>query len=342
MTRILFALFALSWSTLYAAAATPAEASVPIYAGPSYGGSGTVIAAENGKSLVVTAKHVVEGRTPIVIGELNGPKIAATLLAMHPTADMALIVVNAKLPAATLAVSAPKEGTTVVLYGYPADRSPRLWKKTGRWAGYVPFDGGMAGVTRDFVSISGDSGGGVFAGNTLVGVHHSTRQETPDYGLNATHTDIRDLVEEKAGEVFPNYVVQLVEENDAQPLPKPMKSKDPAPASPYVYPPPGTTPVAPPVQAAPVMAAAPAFTMVYHKKGLGGRKSFYTCEPVGAASSACAPAAAACAPAATVSSACASSSGATTTMTMTRTRTRTFGASSSCATGSSGGCASGR
>lgn len=127
-------------------------------------GSGTVVWSQSGRSLVATAYHVVEKGTALEVRS-EGRWHRAQILRFDQAADVAALVVEAELPAVEVAAEDPADGDEVLLLGVTS-----LWSR-GRIAGeHGPRRLISCDSCADY-SDSGDSGGGVFAGGKLVGVH---------------------------------------------------------------------------------------------------------------------------------------------------------------------------
>ena len=136
--------------------------------GRTASGSGTVIWTDGKQSLILTAAHVVNAGTGPVEVRASGHWYAGAVLAKDDAGDVAAILVAAALPAAAVAEHAPEVGADVTMIGCTS-----LWSK-GPLAGSIKLDSGsflLVGGDADQFSDSGDSGGGVFAGGKLVGVH---------------------------------------------------------------------------------------------------------------------------------------------------------------------------
>lgn len=128
-------------------------------------GSGTVIWSDGSRSVVLTAAHVVAGGGELSVrGE--GKTYPAQLLGRDDTADLAALVVSAKLPAVRVAIADPADGADVLLVGMTSLWSKGKIDRREEWRGGETYLLG-AGYESD----SGDSGGGVFVGADLVGVH---------------------------------------------------------------------------------------------------------------------------------------------------------------------------
>lgn len=143
--------------------------------------SGTVIASEGGKSLVVTCAHCFRsadrrratdpGGHPVagysVCPPGNAPCLAVRLVAVDEVADLALLSVDAALPAVRVAHARPVAGAEVQHWGI----------SSGPAQGVVLYmsdratDGPTLTFRSSLSSIPGDSGAGVFANNELVAVN---------------------------------------------------------------------------------------------------------------------------------------------------------------------------
>lgn len=126
-------------------------------------GSGTVVWSGDGKSVVLTAAHVLSRGAEHTV-RAAGKWHAAQVLASDPAADLAALLVAAPLPAAPVADADPADGAEVTMYGVTS-----LWSR-GAITGGMTLEG-RAVYTLGYDSDGGDSGGGVFANGHLVGVH---------------------------------------------------------------------------------------------------------------------------------------------------------------------------
>jgi S1-C subfamily serine protease len=130
---------------------------------PGGQGSGTVVYSKKEKSVVLTAAHVVATGSAYEVRS-QGKWHKAELIAADPAADLAALLVGAELPAAAVGAKDPADGAEVLMLGVTS-----LWSK-GTVANRYRL--GQAEVFElRYDSDSGDSGGGVFAGGSLVGVH---------------------------------------------------------------------------------------------------------------------------------------------------------------------------
>lgn len=164
-------------------ASGPALASVAVWHN-SDGGTGTVIHSEGGRSLIITAAHVVEdGNGTLSVTTSSGVRHSATYLfgsrVRHTGPgmiavdgpDLALLEVNVALPAVPVAESEPGLRARVRLWGYGGGRFRAI---VGEALGFARFESPPNSLSS-LPTISGDSGGGVIndAGE-LVAVHSGT------------------------------------------------------------------------------------------------------------------------------------------------------------------------
>ena len=128
-------------------------------------GSGTVIYAARGRSVILTAAHVVEhGGELSVRGQ--GKTHAATVLASDRSADLAALLIEVELPAVQLSANDPADGAEVVMIGMTS-----LFSR-GRISGREVLNGHEQIVYATAAdSDGGDSGAGVYFEGKLCGVH---------------------------------------------------------------------------------------------------------------------------------------------------------------------------
>jgi S1-C subfamily serine protease len=145
---------------LLAAPADPSASCVRV-SQPGSAGSGTVVATDGERSLVLTARHVTgtDFGVKLTVAAPDGRTVAGTLVAYDAAADLAAVEVPADLPAAAVAARRPAVGAAV-----------RQWGCTGggkRAAKAGTFTDYGATIQAD----GGDSGCGVFdAAGRLVAV----------------------------------------------------------------------------------------------------------------------------------------------------------------------------
>lgn len=132
-------------------------------------GSGTVVACEGGKSLILTNRHVCPRLGAGKFFECGGHRYAAFCCCLDDRADLALLLVDAELPVCVVAAQLPADGTEVQQFG--CSRAGPKKPKRGllqRFLGVFRDDRPVAhsGISTE----PGDSGCGVFAGGELVAV----------------------------------------------------------------------------------------------------------------------------------------------------------------------------
>jgi S1-C subfamily serine protease len=165
----------------------PARSSVYVHrdlgGGRTRAGTGTVVGCEGGKSLVLTNAHVADDPDGAYVVTHAGTAYPATYVAGSAVTavtattsridgpDLALVAVDATLPAAAFAPDAPRPGDRVRLWGFGGRLAEQgAAEKAGEAldaAGYV--DPTFVSTTE---TSSGDSGSGVFNDTgELVAVH---------------------------------------------------------------------------------------------------------------------------------------------------------------------------
>lgn len=134
-------------------------------------GSGTVVKADGRASFVLTNNHVTPDRGDQIVVELAGKLYGAEWLRADSGLDLALLRVDANLPAVSLADQPPPPGTRIEQWGHPHG-GPTIHKTglSGRVDGRRAVPGGGDVATHGIGAEPGDSGCGVFAGGKLVGV----------------------------------------------------------------------------------------------------------------------------------------------------------------------------
>lgn len=144
------------------------DASVRVWCGDA-GGSGTVVFAEPGRSVIVTAAHVID-RTHSVEVRAGGKPLSAKVVLIDREADWAALEVPRELPAVVAVGDDLREGDDALLIG-----GSSVWTR-GKVVDSIKI--GRPGSARevdtwliDYASTSGDSGGGVFVRGQLVAVH---------------------------------------------------------------------------------------------------------------------------------------------------------------------------
>lgn len=138
------------------------DASVRVWCGDA-GGSGTVVFAEPGRSVVLTAAHVVEHGAAVTV-RAEGRTLPAKVLLTDRAADLCALEVRRELPAVVSVSDEWDAGDDVLMIG-----GSSIWSK-GKARGTEQLND-RPNLLADYESISGDSGGGVFVRGSLVAVH---------------------------------------------------------------------------------------------------------------------------------------------------------------------------
>ena len=105
-------------ASLSAPANATAEIIVDYGNGAAFVGSGTVIASERGKSLVLTNRHVAPSAAGTKTVKVGGKGYAGKWLAAAKDADLALIEIEASLPRVILAFDTPARNEPVWYVGH--------------------------------------------------------------------------------------------------------------------------------------------------------------------------------------------------------------------------------
>lgn len=167
------------------------------------GGSGTVVACDNGRSLILTNNHVV-ARDRKVDVVCRGKKYRSKFLAKCDYADLSVVTVEAALTPAEIASREPGIGEAVSHWGRASGPG------SGRITETLNFQGGTgASIVTDMVSVQGDSGCGIFdSKGRLVAVHWGgiTRTEEP-CGVRL-HV-VKQFLSEAAAGQFPSLAKSL-------------------------------------------------------------------------------------------------------------------------------------
>lgn len=134
---------------------------VPLGHNRSTGGSGTVIACRNERSLVVTCKHVVGKKDAYVRVHTSGRSHDGVVIAVCANDDIAIVYVVGDLPSVAVADRAPQRRDRVSQVGYPFGSGPV--RRSGEVIGQM----GTAETGAPVIAMSmrvdqGDSGSGVF------------------------------------------------------------------------------------------------------------------------------------------------------------------------------------
>lgn len=138
------------------------DASVRVWCGDA-GGSGTVVFAEPGRSIVVTAAHVIEGGGKLTV-RADGKTFPARVILTDRNSDFAALEVARQLPCVVAVGDEVRAGDEVLMIGGSSGHS------RGKVAAFDRHNDRDV-ILADYDSISGDSGGGVFVRGQLVAVH---------------------------------------------------------------------------------------------------------------------------------------------------------------------------
>lgn len=196
------------------------DASVRVWCGDA-GGSGTVVHAERGRSIVVTAAHVVEHGGKLTV-RADGKTYPARVILTDRASDFAALEVEHRLPFAVAVGDEVRAGDEVLMIGGSSGYS------RGKVAQFDRHNDRDV-ILADYESISGDSGGGVFVRGRLVAVHvgrYGERARAPFRLASFVAKAIR-------GELAAAVPVQSV--GDAVPMAKPPAPVKPAAPAPSVY-----------------------------------------------------------------------------------------------------------
>ena len=226
-------------------------------------GTGTVVACEGGKSVVLTNRHVAE--------DLDGVRVyhagrfhPATYLS-HYAGDLVAFTVDAELPCAEIAETEPPAGAAVEQWGYVWYGQGTPVRKTARWFGRAwgidpRFEAPSPIIDTGIRSESGDSGSAVFYEGKVVAVTWGTTAAVPLAG-------VRHFLRRACARLFPRLAARLArpavvvtpppaakgdplpapkatkpapksDGTGVPPAPKAVPKKQPAPPAVYYYPPP--------------------------------------------------------------------------------------------------------
>jgi hypothetical protein len=170
------------------------------------GGSGTVVACEQGRSLVVTNQHVVNGYQDVHV-DCGGKRYPGKVVSVAQAADLAVVVVEAELPVAKLAEAEPPRGAKVVQWGCDARGNFRMVTKEGVFLG---VNGNRFQSTIE--SWSGDSGCGVFdEQGRLVAVNYGFGGDYQHRGpqLGVALGDLVGFLRGATRDAFPRFAAGL-------------------------------------------------------------------------------------------------------------------------------------
>lgn len=125
-------------------------------------GSGTIVGFDDGKSYVLTNRHVAPEANGIPFVYYGGNWVEAKWVAKDDRLDLALLAANFKGPVAKIAKEEPKVGTKLEQFGF-SGRGP-MRPKTGTAVGFNGYkeDNGEHLYTMNIDGAPGDSGSMVF------------------------------------------------------------------------------------------------------------------------------------------------------------------------------------
>lgn len=110
------------------------KVTVNLRAGFGNGGSGTLIGVTQNEALVLTVQHVAEKVGQTATCEFGGQKVHGYVLATHPTADLALILVQRPVGINPVPVAhATSANGPYVMAGYPGYDRNTLRFQTGNY-----------------------------------------------------------------------------------------------------------------------------------------------------------------------------------------------------------------
>ena len=180
-TRLLAAVLLAAFAPFAGASPKGATFYISVDRGGGVGsaGTGTVIASEDGHSLLLTAAHVVKGAQSVSLVQLDSAgkpwSYKATVVAatgdggIYP--DLALIETPYELPAVEIAESLPSPGEVVTAWGYGPSHAANTWQpflRVGRVASGANYVDPW--IASSLPIIPGDSGCGAFnSAGQLVG-----------------------------------------------------------------------------------------------------------------------------------------------------------------------------
>lgn len=153
-------------------------------------GSGTVVHSADGKSLVLTCRHVCPDAAKVwVVAKIDGKptRFEAKCIGVSHGADLAMLSVDAALTPVSLAESDPAVGDAVSHHG----------KASGPQSGKVMEKRFPNDIQSALLTVSGDSGAGLFDARChLCGVIHGSeiRRDEAENGLACQSAAVREFV----------------------------------------------------------------------------------------------------------------------------------------------------
>lgn len=138
------------------------EGTAPGFDRKDDGGSGVCVLCRDGKTLIVTNRHVVDHKdNPLYVYSVTGWWGKAELVKYADQGDLAVLMVEKELPCAELAPK-HKAGTPLTLWGYPYGCNGPKYKTGHAMADMGESIWGGSVVPSTIRSEDGFSGGGEF------------------------------------------------------------------------------------------------------------------------------------------------------------------------------------
>ena len=168
--------------------AAACKVTVNLRAGLANGGSGTLIGVTENEALVLTVSHVAERVGQTATCQFSDQKVHGYVLATHPTADLALILIERPDGVNPVVVAnANRDSGPFYLVGYPGYDRDTMRYQIGE---YVDHDKETLVVTSR--PEKGQSGGPAF--NRYGQVVGAISAYGPRYGYVADGAALRELV----------------------------------------------------------------------------------------------------------------------------------------------------
>lgn len=180
--------------------------------------SGTAVeGAPAGSTFIITARHVADATSGIV--RHNGRDYAARVVARSPSSDLAVLVVGANLPCATIHTGDPTIDTRFVFYGSGLDFNTARSGTVSRCTG--------SALSVKMSSHGGDSGGGCLTDSgVLLGVLYRG-SDTAERSTCVPASCVRGLVS-----TIPNGMIAVVAQTGTDPDQTANRSISAQPANP--------------------------------------------------------------------------------------------------------------
>lgn len=167
-------------STISSPSACPLDASVIVTAmgqGRTFVCSGTCVDYQSGVSTVLTCAHEFRGLTkPVITVTHKQKEFPAKLLRLDDANDLAVLEVNADLPAVELATVKPTVGDQVTSIGISHDEPTRVHERSHKITAVDKYNN-PRNFETDGQQIVGRSGGGLFFNGGLCGIIQGRRND---------------------------------------------------------------------------------------------------------------------------------------------------------------------